>query len=760
MSTAAAAASSMLPSNQRPIPLRGRDDLVVEVIEYQGVSYRVVKDPVALKYHRLQHEQYRVLELLDTKRSLEDIRDDLHKDFPTLRLTLSDVQNLITDLHKKGLVYSERRGQGPALLKKKKEEKKKKLLGVFKNLLYLRLPGWDPEKTLQWMYPFLKWIYRPWAVWAAVLFVVSSWLVLLVNFEVFRSKLPEFQQFFGWPNLMYLWATMGIAKIIHEFGHGLSCKHYGGECHEMGVMLLVFSPCLYCDVSDSWMLKSKWQRIIIAAAGMYIEVILSAVAIYVWWNTQPGLLHHLALNIFFVTTVTTVIFNANPLMRFDGYYMMSDFLEIPNLRPKADKLLRESFAWYCLGIESKPDPFMPETGKVWFVMFAIAAWLYRWVILFGITLFLYTMLKPYDLQSIGIALATVSIGGIFVSMFVNMYKIISAPRIEPMSKPKIAVSLAIVGIVVAVILAIPITWHLESPFVLEPQDVKHIYNKAPGELTWTVEAGQSVKSGDPIARMYNEQLFDEKRELESQLAIAAVEIEKYQAIQAYTGKAGAGLAVAESVKKRDSVLNKLQQLEERLKDLTIYSPSDGIVIAPPPRPAPKLDAVLAQLSQWYGTPLNPRNQRRIKDDKVAQHGCFLEPRTHICSIAPNERFNAILVVDQGHRNDLREGMDVDLKLEHLPDLTLESQVQEISKRQLDFAPPGLTNKAGGELATVTDEQGRERLTSKAYQATVPLNEQLDLLKPGLRGRARFYVDQRSVGDWLWRYIRTTFHFRL
>lgn len=82
--------------------------------------------------------------------------------------------------------------------------------------------------------------------------------------------------------------------MIHEFGHGLSCVHYGGECHEMGVMLLVFSPCLYCDVTDSWMMKNKWHRIIIGAAGMYIEVILSAVAIYVWWLTKPGMLHHLA----------------------------------------------------------------------------------------------------------------------------------------------------------------------------------------------------------------------------------------------------------------------------------------------------------------------------------------------------------------------------------------------------------------------------------------------------------------------------------
>lgn len=761
MSTQSAAAPSQLPSNQRPIPLRGRDDLVVEVIDYQGVGYRVIKDPVALKYHRLQHEQFYVLKLLDTKRSLEDIRDELHKEFPTLRLTLGDVQNLITDLHKKGLVYSERRGQGPALLKKKREEKKKKLMGLFKNLLYLRLPGWDPEKTLQWMYPLMSWMWRPWVVTAMMLFVASSWLILLVNFETFHSKLPEFQQFFGWPNLMYLWATMGIAKIIHEFGHGLSCKHYGGECHEMGVMLLVFSPCLYCDVSDSWMLKNKWQRIIIAAAGMYIEVILSAIAIYVWWNTQPGLLHHLALNIFFVTTVTTVIFNANPLMRFDGYYMMSDFLEIPNLRPKADKLLRENFAWYCLGIESKPDPFMPETGKVWFVMFAIAAWLYRWVILFGITLFLYTMLKPYDLQSIGIALATISIGGIFVSMFTNMYKIISAPRIEPMSKPKIAISLFLSASVIAVILAIPITWHLESAFILEPRDVSHVYNMIPGELVSTVKPGDEVEAGDVIATLYNEQLDDELRELQTELKLALTQIVTSRAIRDIDlDNRNNQLAVAEAEKNYQTLEAKLAGLEDRRSDLVLLAPVAGKVVAPPFKPAPKLDDANQQLSQWFGTPLQSRNHQDGNGKVITRRGCFLEPRTHICSIAPNKDYEAILVVDQGNRNEMKVGTPVKMKLEHLPDLTMNSEIKEISKRHLEFAPPGLTNKAGGELATVTDDQGRERLTSVAYQATVSVAEQLPLMKSGLRGRARIHVDKRSVGDWIWRYIRTTFHFRL
>src|SRR4029078_1998655 len=109
------------------------------------------------------------------------------------------------------------------------------------------------------------------------------------------------------------------------------------------------------------MLPNKWQRIWIAPAGMIVEVVLSAIAIFVWWFTTPGLLNHLCLNVFFVTTITTVIFNANPLLRYDGYYMLSDWLGIPNLRAKASSQLRSTFSEFCLGIVSPHDPLLPET---------------------------------------------------------------------------------------------------------------------------------------------------------------------------------------------------------------------------------------------------------------------------------------------------------------------------------------------------------------------------------------------------------------
>tara|TARA_R110002111_G_scaffold262875_1_gene342501 strand:+ start:46022 stop:48244 length:2223 start_codon:yes stop_codon:yes gene_type:complete len=734
---------SMTSSTERPIPLSVRDDLISKWIHYKGLGYWVIKDPVSLKYTRLHPEQYFILYLLNGERCPEEIKDEVHRQYPTLLLSISEIQQLISDLYRKGLLTSGRPGQGVTLIKQRREEHNKKLVTTFKNLMYLRLPGWDPETSLQRLYPYVKWMWLSWATTMSALLILSSWILIGVQFEAFRSRLPEFQQFFGWPNLIYMWFVLGAAKVVHEFGHGLSCKHYGGECHGMGIMFLVFSPCLYCDVSDSWMLRNKWQRIIIGGAGMYIEVIMSAIAVWVWWFTKPGLLNHLALNLFFVSTVTTVIFNANPLMRFDGYYMMSDFLEIPNLRQKADKHLRDTFAWYCLGIESSRDPFMPETGKFWFIVYAISAAVYRWFIMFGITLFLYTVLKPYDLQSIGVTLAVVSVVTFIWGIVSNIYKIISAPRAEPMNYFKVSATLTVTAAVILGILLIPVPMHFEAPFIVEGYDVKHVYTKESGRLEQVyAEPGQYVEKGQLLASIVNIEKEDELNKLKTDRQVQEGEIRKFLALDDQ-----AGVKVAKE--KLITIEERIAEIEEQLSNMKVIAPISGIVVAPASQPEPKLSDSKKQLSRWYGSPLDAKNA-----------DCYLEERTHMLSIAPETRFQAVLFIDQEYRNDFILMQPVELKLEHLPDKTYTSKVERIAQGHLDYVPPTLSNKMGGEIPTVTDKDGREKLTSTAYQAIVPLDEDVILFRSNMRGKARFLVSQLTTGQWLWRYFRKTFHFRL
>ena len=733
-------AASMRPSSQRAIPLRRRADLVVSRMEFKGEAGYVVKDPVALKYHRLRPEQFELLQSLDGERSLEEARENLRRKHPTLALRLQDVQSLVTDLHKKGLVHGARPGQARGLAQRHREEKRKKFWQAIRNVLYFRLPGVDPEWLLAFGMPYLRPLFRPWVVILTCLFIVSGWLTLLIQFDAFTRELPEVDQFFGWPNLLYIWVLIGGAKILHELGHGYFCKYFGGECHEIGVMLLVFSPCLYCDVSDSWLLKSKWKRMAIGAAGMYVEVVLSAFAIYFWTFSDDPFLRGLAVNLFFVTAFSTVIFNANPLLRFDGYYILSDFLEIPNLRQKADRLLSDTFGHWCLGIKPKPDPFLPEKGRAWFVLYAVCAAAYRWIILFGIALFLYTVLKPYGLQSIGATMAAFSIGGIFFTVGKNVYQKVNAPRKERLSKPRMFASLGVLAVVLAGVLAIPLPFHIEAPFLTEPAGGQTVYVAEPGLLRETrVRLGQRVRAGDVLAVLESEPLDDELDRLTDLIEVQRVRGQASKAAQDELGVELAAKQAATLEAQRD-------ELRTRREQLTILAPADGVVIPPPVRGG---GAPADRLPEWAGFALDPENL-----------GATLRPGTEIAVVAPDRRQRALLFVDQGDRNDVFTGQAVELKFDHRPGSVLDTTVEQFAPRDLDKVPGQMSNKYGGTLATITGPGGDEELTSLVYQATAPIPDAAGPLRPGMRGVARFDQPDRTGGEWLYRRLRSLFLFEL
>ncbi len=234
---------------------------------------------------------------------------------------------------------------------------------------------------------------------AAITLVVSQW-------DLFYGKLPEFQSFFNWWTIFSFWISLAIVKIIHEFGHGLTAKHYGGEVHEMGMLFLVLTPALYCDVTDSWLLPNKWHRIWISAAGIYVELFLASIATFVWFYSEPGLLNSLSMATMFICSINTVLFNANPLLRYDGYYVMADWLEIPNLRIKSTQFFAYLIQEKVLGLEIPVQSYLPKSRRYLFVTYAIASYLYRWVVTFSIIYFLSQVLKPYKLQMISYMLAT------------------------------------------------------------------------------------------------------------------------------------------------------------------------------------------------------------------------------------------------------------------------------------------------------------------------------------------------------------------
>lgn len=730
-------------SFDRPLPYRRRRDVDIAWVLYRGVRHAVMKDPLSLKYMQLAPDQFAVFDLLDGQRSLRQVKEELQQQFPTEHFALADVQGVVMDLHEKGMLTALRLGQGPALLKSHRDQRRKKILSALRNPLSIQLPGWDPDRFLTAAMPYIGWVFHPFVLALAAVIVTVSLLFLGAHFQDVQNRMPEFERFFGWPNLLYLWGTMAAIKVIHELGHGLSCKFFGRECHSIGVMLLMFSPTMYCDVTDSWMIRSKWPRILISAAGMYFEAMLSTVALWVWWNTEPGVLHYLCLNTFFVSTVSTVIFNANPLMRYDGYYILSDLLEIPNLRQKGDQVTQKALARVCLGIDLPLQHTVAETGRFWFILYVVASAVYRWFVFAGIITFFYTVLKPYRLQSLGILMAVVTVSISLVSTTVSVVKMLKQPRRDPISRPRAAVSLGVLVLLVYVVLFIPLPWHIEAPFYLEPRGGTHVYNPVPGSVTGApVRAGDAVAVGDVLLTLENPEIEAKRDEARTRFEAAEAEVDAYDA----AGRPDAGAVAREKAR---SAYEQLQKVQEEVDRLILRAPLAGRVVAPPRVAPPPLERDRERLSGWDGVPISLKNV-----------GSFLEPQTHVATVAPTDRLQAVLVMDQTEREELIVGRSVRFQLEELPGQVFDGKISEISHRHLEFAPRGLSNRYQGPLVTVTDDQGREKLSSVTYQAIVPFEGDGRMVRSGMRGTARVHLFDRSLGTWLWRLIRTTFQFRL
>jgi putative peptide zinc metalloprotease protein len=742
-----ATADAFRASTTRPVSLRRRGDLVVNRQVHQGQAWWVVKDPIALAYFRFRPEEYALLDMLDGQTSLEDLKDRFEARFPPRRITVEELARFVATLHRSGLVIGDRPGQGPQLFERRRQRIWKQWMAWLSNIMSMRFRGIDPDWLLERLDPWFGWLFSPPAIVAALCFVASALLLVLVNFDVFRAKLPEFHQFFAAGNWLYLAVALAVTKVLHEFGHGLSCKHYGGECHEMGMMLLVFTPCLYCDVSDSWMLPSKWKRAAIGAAGMYVEVIIAAIATYLWWNSHAGVFNQLCLDVMFVSSVSTILFNANPLLRYDGYYILSDLLEIPNLRQKANTILGRLASKWCLGIEQPEDPFLPQRNRGLFALYAVASSVYGWIVTASIFLFVWNVFKPYRLEVLGRILAAGAVWGLVVRPVQGMIKFLKVPgRRDEVKSVNLAATVATAAALAAAVALIPLPQRVWCAAELRPRGEETVYVTVPGKLAeLLVKPGAIVRKGQELARLSSVDLDLQIAELEGKVAQYKARLASLQVERFTDPTAALEIGTAEELLKSDE-----EKLAKKLQDrrkLVLVAPRDGVVlpaasVKPQPDPTGKLPA-------WTGHALGERNL-----------GATFTEGTVLCMVGEAERFEAVMVVDQSEVEFIERGQPVALKLDAFAWKTFTGTVAEIAETHIENGSERLSVKAGGQVPTETDPSGREVPISTSYEAMMTLDDAEAVLTPGMRGTARIEVGSRTVGGWLLRLLWQTFNFRM
>ncbi|MCA9173640.1 MAG: hypothetical protein KDB14_04065 [Planctomycetales bacterium] len=739
---------SLVSSSSRSVRLRMRPDLTQRQHRYHGQTYWVVKEPVGLNYFRFHEEEYAILCMLDGQTSLEEIKERFEQEFAPQKITFPDLQQFVGMLHRSGLLIAENPGQGHELKRRRDEKKRKELWGKFSNVFAVRFRGIDPDRLLNWLHRYTGWMFEPLFILMFVLFGLSALTLVFVQFDVFRSKLPSFHEFFGPANWIYLGVTMGAVKVIHEFGHGLSCKHYGGECHEMGAMLLVFTPCLYCNVSDSWMLPNKYHRAFIGAAGMYFEVIIASVATYLWWFSEPGLLNQLALSVMFICSVSTVLFNGNPLLRFDGYYILMDLTEIPNLRQKATEVLKRFMVWLCLGIEQPENPFLPQKNQAVFALYTIAAVVYRWVVVFSIMWFLNKILEPYGLKVIGQMIAIAGLFGLVVQPLIHLAKFFYVPgRMHKVKKYRVVLTVLVVAAAAAFVIWVPLPFRVSSVFTLEPRDAAMVYPPNAGIVVLErldVKAGDEVQAGQSLAQLRSADLLMQREGL----------IEQRDRVQARL----AGMVQEELLDPNfdDSEMPGLEEqiaaLETQIKEkdaeigrLRLTAPMAGTILPPPARSEDVPDD--GRLPNMTGSPLDPKNGSAV-----------LSPTEPLCRIGDPRRLEAILIIDQSDIDLVREGAEVELQFDAERGRIYTGVIKQKSYEPLKGAPPALAAQAGGGLETKTDASGMPVPISTSYPAKVDLDDPDQLLVIGMRGKARIKAEPRSLGSRCFRFLSRTFRF--
>ncbi|HMP02113.1 MAG TPA: HlyD family efflux transporter periplasmic adaptor subunit [Gemmatales bacterium] len=721
---------------RKQVRIRLRPDLDFILQKYEGKSFHVVKDPVSMRYYRFkEHEQF-LLGFLDGTHTLEDAQKAFEARFRPERLTLEDLESFTSQLLQAGLAQNETPGAGKQLFERYKKRSRRMFMQKFMNLLYIKIPLFDPDRLLRLMLPHTRFIFTRWFLALSVAFLLAALLLVLRNWNVFLSKLPAYHEFFTMKTVVYLWVALGLVKVIHEFGHGLSCKAFGGEVHEMGLLFLVFSPCMYCNVSDAWMMPNKWHRIIISSAGIYVELIIAAAATFVWWNSEPGgFVSTMSMALMVVCSVSTFVFNANPLMRFDGYYILSDWIEIPNLREKANRYLLQLAQEHALGIEVPPQPYMSLGRKVLFVIFAIVSWFYRWFITFAVLVFMYTFLQPYKLGVISFILGTASVATMFGQPLYQLFKHVQRRGRLPDMKPlRTTISAALLAGSVAALLFIPLPMRVSGVVLItvDPANLQRVVVPEYGGILKErlVVDGQSVQTGDELVRLHNPRLEIDLRINEVAQAQRKVQV---TALMAQYLAGGRETRLIEELNTAQAELRMLQtmhrDLKRQLEGLVIRAPRDGLVMSLVP---------------------------------VSEIGKALERGQPICEIGDDRDLRAVLLVTPSDRALFSEGAEAWVRVHGLAYNWWPGRVMTISETEAKEVPTQLSFKAGGDVATQHDEQTKmERPQSQHYIIAIKLKPPIyEGIHTGAMGKARIVAPPRTVWWRINRYLATTFNWGL
>lgn len=533
---------------------------------YRSKTWYLLRDSSSGRHHRVNELAYQFVGRMDGNASVEQIWQLLAEDLAERSPTQDEIVQTLIQLAGLELIQPDKNPEFAELFQQRKERERKRWANNV-NPLSFKVRLYDPSQHLARFVGIVKPWYSRTGLILWTLLVCTALLAARASWDTIAAHAatdvltPRF--------LLLTWLCYPLIKLVHEFAHAYAVKVLGGEVREMGIRVLFLTPVPYVDASAATAFRSKWQRITVSAAGIMAELLLAGFALFIWISVEQSLVKDIAFVTMFIGSVSTVVFNGNPLLRFDGYYVLSDWLDLPNLAQRSNAYWIYLLQRYVLRLRSAPCPAAVPGERLWFLAYGSTALVYRWLVSIWIVLWL---------SGKSVALASILASWFLFTLAARplaagIQFLISAPQLARIRGRAVASSAALLLLATIAIFWVPVpSSTLTQGVVWLPEHARVRANDDGFLRKLLVRDGESVRKGQTLAVLEAPDLAARRNELSARLD--GLEAKYQQALGTSPGEATA----AEYA--RDQAQAELERVDERLAGLEIESPADGILVMP------------------------------------------------------------------------------------------------------------------------------------------------------------------------------------
>lgn len=583
---------------------RIRAHAVIHRHAYRERVWFVLQDHAAGRSHRFSPAAHHFIGLMDGARTVQQIWEATSAHLGDAAPTQEEAIRLLGQLHSADALLCDVPPDSMEVFRRHQRHERMEWRRRLWTPLALRFPIWDPDRFLDRTMPAVGWLFG-WVgvlVWLAVVgtgvvLAASHWTDLTQDM-VDRVLAPQ--------NLLLLWLVYPLVKALHELGHAYATKRWGGEVHEIGIMLLVLTPVPYVDASASWGFRDKRKRMVVGAAGIAVELFLGALALFVWLSVEPGAVRAVAYNVMLISGISTLLFNGNPLLRFDGYYVLADAVEIPNLGTRANKYLGYLFQRYACAVKDAENPAETLGERVWMFFYGIASFVYRIFIMFVIVLFI-----AGKFFIVGVLLAIWAVATqVIVPIGKSVSFLATNPGLRRQRGRVMLTSLLTVAAILGLLFAAPApSWTRAEGVVWVPEEAQ-VRAGTEGFVERVLAPVDShVVRGQPLIEAHDPFLVTRVALLKAQLRELAAQ---YDAL-ILQDRVQAALVREEMA----NVSANLERARERERELVIRAPAQGRFVAPNAADLPGRFLTKGQLIAYVVEPTDLTARVAVGQDEIA-----------------------------------------------------------------------------------------------------------------------------------------------